>query len=99
MSRATATRLRKLEAATEAARKPHIFIVEGLEADERRAQINELVAAGLAAVDQPHRFIHSRAVGAHVGLTPKRLQSGEIDYDGGVSKCGDSLYEATQSML
>ncbi len=57
-----------------------------------------------ASVDQPHRFVHSRAVGAHVGLTPKRHQSGEIDYDGGVSKCGDSmlrtmLYEAAQSML
>ncbi len=57
-----------------------------------------------ASVDQPHRFIHSRAVGAHVGLTPKRHQSGEIDYDGRVSKCGDSmlramLYEAAQSML
>jgi transposase len=57
-----------------------------------------------ASVDQPHRFIHSRAVGAHIGLTPKRHQSGEIDYDGGVSKCGDSmlramLYEAAQSML
>ena len=25
-----------------------------------------------ASVDQPHRFVHSRAVGAHVGLTPKR---------------------------
>ena len=38
-----------------------------------------------ATVDQPQRFVHSRAVGAHVGLTPKRYQSGEIDYDGGVS--------------
>src|SRR5215469_6743100 len=37
-----------------------------------------------ATVDQPQRFIHSRAVGAHVGLTPKRYQSGEIDYHGGV---------------
>jgi transposase len=57
-----------------------------------------------ASVDQPHRFVHSRTVGAHAGLTPKRYQSGEIDYDGGVSKCGDSmlramLYEAAQSML
>ena len=43
-----------------------------------------------ATVDQPQRFVHSRAVGAHVGLTPKRYQSGEIDYDGGVSKCGDA---------
>jgi len=43
-------------------------------------------------------------VGAHVGLTPKRHQSGETDYDGGISKCGDAmlrtmLYEAAQSML
>jgi transposase len=57
-----------------------------------------------ASVDQPHRFVHSRAVGAHVGLTPKRHQSGETDYDGGVSKCGDAmlrtmLYEAAQTML
>ena len=57
-----------------------------------------------ASVDQPHRFLHSRAVGAHAGLTPKRHQSGEIDYDGGVSKSGDlmlrtMLYEAAQSML
>src|SRR5260370_4601630 len=57
-----------------------------------------------ASVDQPHRFLHSRAVGAHVGLTPKRYQSGEIDYDGGVSKCGDTLLrtmldEAAQALL
>src|ERR1700712_3818701 len=43
-----------------------------------------------ATVDQPQRFAHSRAVGAHVGLTPKRYQSGETDYDAGVSKCGDA---------
>src|SRR5437588_487076 len=57
-----------------------------------------------ATVDQPQRFVHSRAVGAHIGLTPKRYQSGEIDYDGGVSKCGDALlrtmlYEAAHSLL
>src|SRR6516165_10371119 len=57
-----------------------------------------------ATVDQPQRFVHSRAVGAHVGLTPKRYQSGEIDYDDGVSKCGDALlrtmlYEAAHSLL
>jgi hypothetical protein len=57
-----------------------------------------------ATIDQPQRFVHSRAVGAHVGLTPKRYQSGETDYDGGVSKCGDALlrtmlYEAAQVLL
>jgi hypothetical protein len=54
-----------------------------------------------ATVDQPQRFVRSRAVGAHVGLTPNRYQSGEVDYDGRVSKCGDALlrtmlYEAAQ---
>jgi transposase len=57
-----------------------------------------------ATVDQPQRFVHSRAVGAHIGLTPKRYQSGETDYDGRVSKCGDALlrtmlYEAAQCLL
>jgi transposase len=57
-----------------------------------------------ATVDQPQRFVHSWAIGAHLGLTPKRYQSGEIDYDGGISKCGDALlrtmlYEAVQSLL
>ena len=57
-----------------------------------------------ATIDQPQRFVHSRAVGAHVGLTPRRHQSGEIDYDGSVSKSGDTmlrtmLYEAAQSLL
>jgi transposase len=48
--------------------------------------------------------VHWRAVGAHVGLTPRRYQSGEIDYDGGISKSGDSmlrtmLYEAAPALL
>ncbi len=57
-----------------------------------------------ATVDQPQRFVHSRAVGAHVGLTPRRHQSGEIDYNGDISKSGDTmlrtmLYEAAQTLL
>lgn len=57
-----------------------------------------------ATVDQPHRFAHSKAVGAHFGLAPRRIQSGEVDYDGRISKCGDemlrtALYEAAQVLL
>ena len=57
-----------------------------------------------STIDDPDRFRKSRAVGAAIGLTPKRYQSGEIDYDGGVSKCGDAmlraaLFEAGQSLL
>src|SRR5580704_14924998 len=54
-----------------------------------------------ATVDQPQRFLHSKAVGASAGLTPKRVQSGESDYDVGISKTGDvmlrtMLFEAAQ---
>ena len=30
-------------------------------------------------------------MGAHLGLTPKRYQSGETDVQGGISRCGDEL--------
>jgi len=57
-----------------------------------------------ATVDRPDRFRHSRDVGAHLGLTPKRYQSGETDVQGGISRCGDelartALYEAAHSLL
>jgi transposase len=47
-----------------------------------------------ATVDQSQHFVHSRAVGAHVGLTPRSHQSGEIEYDGGISKCGHTAMRA-----
>ena len=57
-----------------------------------------------ATVDVPARFRNSRAVGAVLGLTPCKYQSGESDYTGGISKCGDEmmrvmLYEAAQILL
>ncbi len=60
--------------------------------------------AYVATLDDPRRFAHSRAVGAYVGLTPRRHQSGEVDYTGRISKHGDSLlrsllYEAANSLL
>jgi len=58
-----------------------------------------------AAIDEPRRFRKSRTVGAHFGLTSRRIQSGtSIDFDGHISKCGDqdvrtALYEAASAML
>jgi transposase len=57
-----------------------------------------------AAVDVPERFKRSREIGAYFGLVPRRHQSGEIDYSGSISKCGDRrvrtlLYEAANVML
>jgi transposase len=57
-----------------------------------------------ATVDVPARFRNSKAVGAVLGLTPAKYQSGEIDRTGAISRCGDEmmrvmLYEAAQTML
>jgi transposase len=39
-------------------------------------------AAFMATVDDPERFRRSSSVGAYFGLTPRRCQSGDIDYTG-----------------
>jgi transposase len=44
-----------------------------------------------ATIDDPTRFKRSRSVGAYIGLTPKRYASGEMDWTGRISKCGDRL--------
>jgi transposase len=56
------------------------------------------------AVDDPTRFDSSKAVGAHLGLTPRVYQSGEIDRSGQISKAGDHLlrhlpYEAASAPM
>ena len=60
--------------------------------------------AFVAAIDDPSRIRRSRDIGAYLGLVPRRYQSGEVDYTGGISKCGDGrvrtlLYEAANVML
>jgi transposase len=56
------------------------------------------------AVEDPGNFKKSRSVGAWLGLTTRRYQSGEVDYDGHISRRGDQhlrglLYEAATVIL
>lgn len=57
------------------------------------------------AIDDPRRFHRSKTVGAYLGLTSRRWQSGSsIDVQGRISKAGDGevrhpLYEAANIML
>jgi transposase len=54
--------------------------------------VGKVVALGYKhTIEDPHRFRHSSSVGAYVGLTPRRFNSGEVDYTGRISKCGDTL--------
>jgi len=57
-----------------------------------------------ATIDDFGRFDFSKAVGAHLGLTPRVYQSGEVDRSGQISKCGDRmmrhlLYEAASVLM
>ena len=56
------------------------------------------------AIDDPERFGRSSDVGAYLGLTPKRYQSGEVDICGRISKAGDPaarslLFEAANTLM
>ena len=57
-----------------------------------------------ATIEDPTRFKRSRSVGAYIGLTSRRHASGEIDWSGRISKCGDAmlrmyLFEAAGVLL
>jgi transposase len=58
----------------------------------------------IALVDDADRFSKSADVGAFLGLTPRRYQSGETDRSGRISKCGDTamralLFEAAACLI
>ena len=58
----------------------------------------------VTAIEDPNNFKRSRSVAAWIGLTTRRYQSGEVDYDGHISRRGDRhlrglLYEAAAVIL
>ena len=54
--------------------------------------VGPLTAMAFAlTVDDPHRFPNYRAVGAYLGLVPRRDQSGDVDKRLPITKCGDPL--------
>jgi transposase len=67
--------------------------------------VGPIVSLGyVATIDDPSRFKSSKAVGPYLGITPRKYQSGETDYDGRISKLGDKslralLYDAAHTIL
>jgi transposase len=60
--------------------------------------------AFVSTLDTPERFAKSSSVGAYLGLTPRRYQSGAVDWAGRICKCGDGmmrslLYTAANVLL
>jgi transposase len=60
--------------------------------------------AYMTGVEDPARFKRSSSVAAYFGMTPRRYQSGEVDYAGRISRCGDGmvrglLFEAAKVLL
>jgi len=91
--------------------KLHKLILDLVKGDEVCRRFTTVPGVGVLTslayktfVDRPQRFRRSRSVGAAVGLTPKKYASGEVDYDGHITKCGDEfvrsqLFEAAQALL
>jgi transposase len=55
-------------------------------------------------IDDPSRFRSAASVGAYLGLTPRRKQSGELDLTGRISRWGDRflrsyLFEAASVLI
>lgn len=67
--------------------------------------VGPIVATSFVAmIDVAGRFASSRSVGAYLGLTPKRYQSGQHDHQGRISRAGDRqmrglLFEAAQVLM
>ncbi len=58
----------------------------------------------IATLDDARRFRRAKDVGAFFGLTPRRHQSGDMDWSGRISKCGDRdlrrlLYSAATTLI
>lgn len=45
----------------------------------------------VAVIDDPHRFRNRKQVGCYAGLTPRKIQSGQMDRQGRISKRGHDL--------
>lgn len=78
-----------------------MFTDDQLVADARRSEACQLLMSipGVGAVtatsfataiENPDNFRKSRSVGAWLGLTTRRYQSGEVNYDGHISRRGDT---------
>jgi transposase len=76
-------------------------LLERAKADGAARRLMSIPAVGVivalayvAVIDDPARFGRSTTVGAYLGLTPRRYQSGDVDCAGRISKCGDGLLRA-----
>jgi len=99
------------EVLLEQRRQMDALVLKTVRADEVCTRFMRIPGVGPIAelsfrfgVDDPRRFSRSRTVGAHFGMTPRKFQSVETDYDGRISRCGDrdvrqALYDAAGSLL
>ena len=89
----------------------HKMLIDAVRADATCKRLMTVPGVGplvavsyLVTIDDPDRFHRSRDVGAHLGLTPTKYASGEVDKNGRISKCGDAmlraaLYQAALALL
>ncbi len=89
----------------------HKMLLQAVRANETCRRLMTIPGVGaltaityFTTIDAPDRFRRSRDLGAHLGLTPRKYASGEVDRNGAISKCGDvmlrsTLYQASLALL
>lgn len=95
----------------ESVAEPHRLVLRAVRADPVCRRLMTMPGIGpvtaltfRTTIDDPARFRRSRSVGAYLGLTPRRYQSGEVDRVGRITKVGDgetrtALFEAANVVL
>jgi transposase len=90
---------------------PHRLVLAQARADRVRRRRMGIPGVGpvtalafRSAIDAPGRFARSRSVGPHLGPVPRKHQSGRVDRNGRITRCGDGLtrampYEAADVLL
>jgi transposase len=80
----------------------HKMVLQAIKKDDVCRRLMTIPGVGaltavtfITTIDDPARFERSRDVGPHLGLSPRKYASGEVDRNGGISKCGDGLCRAT----
>ena len=59
--------------------------------------VGVVIASAFATAEDPANFRSSRSVGARLGLTTRRYQSGQVDYNGDISTRATTMSEAFSS--
>jgi transposase len=87
-------------------RPMHKMMLKAVRADDTCRRLMTIPGVGaltattyVTTIDDPARFERSRDVGAHLGLSPRKYASGEVDRNGPISMIGHQQKAAVEGAV